>query len=501
MSKIKLDDSFSVPTDVTSKWTICESKEDSVVDGVHILGRAVGPFFVTDSESGNRRFYSKKLWENAISKNADRMKNSSMLGTVGHKQPIDDLAIAEGKVSHKVTKLWIDEDTGVGMGEILIFGSDSGRNLNSYLRGGVPIAVSSRAGGEFNGQTKTGAKIVDEDSYSLEGFDFVLNPGVKTAVPTLVENLQPTDLPLDNATTEDDMSTALLESLTADKVSLQARLDESINALAASNRDKTALQSDLETVRTASQTLQESLDATTTELNESKAKVTELQESLAAYQELGDAATINEAMTQSMELIGQYQELGTISQLTEALDSADNLINEYSEIGSPDEIEEIVEEHDIYEELGSPKYIQSRLQLLEKYESLGSLTEFGSLFESYESYLKLGTVDEISETLTAVDGMINKLDNENLASEVSDLSTQYSVAPAKIEEMLKKHGKSETVSILESLMTPSTSTRYDAPKKDKVNEDLSEEDQGSGFVTSLSNGGSRAERLLESLSR
>jgi len=67
--------------------------------------------FLVEHSSLNHRYYTRELWDKAISENADVVTRGKMLGTIGHEQPIDDKALLEGKISHRVSKIWIDESS------------------------------------------------------------------------------------------------------------------------------------------------------------------------------------------------------------------------------------------------------------------------------------------------------------------------------------------------------------------------------------------------------
>ena len=88
-----------------------------------------------DGKSQNNRFYERKLWDKVLKETSDYVNHGLMLGTIGHEQPIDDNAVREGKVSHRVSKLWIDDNKKLGMGEMLILNTPTGRTLNTMLRG------------------------------------------------------------------------------------------------------------------------------------------------------------------------------------------------------------------------------------------------------------------------------------------------------------------------------------------------------------------------------
>lgn len=165
------DTYFSSDDPVTFRWEIAESDigNPGIVDGVSILGRAVGPFFVIDGKSQNNRFYERRLWERVIKEAQSTIQKGAMLCTIGHGQTLDDAALLDGKISHRISKLWIDENKKVGMGEMLILNTPAGRTLNTYLRSGCELPVSSRGYGKYSSTMEDGTRIVDSDTYKLEG--------------------------------------------------------------------------------------------------------------------------------------------------------------------------------------------------------------------------------------------------------------------------------------------------------------------------------------------
>lgn len=213
----QLVDRFTIPIE-NAVWKVVESKNESKVDGKTILARVQGQFFLVNGESLNGRWYSESLWENCISNCQERFKNGGLFGTIGHDQPLDEDALRNGDISHTVTNLWIED--GKGMGEILVLGTESGKQLEVCLRAGLPIPVSSRAYGKVSGKGPNGSDLIDEKSFILETFDFVLSPGVPSAFPKVVENAK-------NHQQESlSMEKDVLEKLCEDKSQLQAQLAE-----------------------------------------------------------------------------------------------------------------------------------------------------------------------------------------------------------------------------------------------------------------------------------
>jgi len=124
--------------------SVALSESQSIVDGEHIIARASGEAFFPDSASRNNRFYPREAWTNALKDESlqTRLGKRLVFGSVGHDQPLDDVAVREGKISHIVNRIYIDESTGKGMAEFLILNTPSGRTLNTLLRAGSAISVS-----------------------------------------------------------------------------------------------------------------------------------------------------------------------------------------------------------------------------------------------------------------------------------------------------------------------------------------------------------------------
>jgi hypothetical protein len=153
-----------------------------------VLAVVEGVFFVADEPSRNGRVYPRELWENVLSSpDLKRMlQNRLLFGTVGHvEEQLDDL-IREGKVSHVVTELKLLPD-GRGWGRAEILDTPVGRVLKTLLESGSKLSVSSKAYGEYDGQTGEGYWRVSPSNFLLERFDFVVDPGFLEAQPKVKE--------------------------------------------------------------------------------------------------------------------------------------------------------------------------------------------------------------------------------------------------------------------------------------------------------------------------
>lgn len=164
--------------------------------GEGVLGVVKGPSFFSDGYSRNGRFYPKELWENALknSNTMQKLERGLMFGCIGHpKEYTLDALLESGKVSHKVTNISIDPKTGNGIAEYHILDTPSGRILNTILRSGSQMYVSTRAFGGFTNETKKKDgkeyKVLDSTNFELESIDFVIEPGFLQTNPKLVESI------------------------------------------------------------------------------------------------------------------------------------------------------------------------------------------------------------------------------------------------------------------------------------------------------------------------
>ena len=161
--------------------TILEEDRSKLPEGV--LLRVKGQFGITEQDNLNRRTYENSLWRNVLGKKeiAEKMQTRSLLGEADHPK---ELETSLTRVSHAVSKLWLDESSNKLMGEADILDTPSGRILNTLFRYGAQVGVSSRGQGaviESNGR-----RVVDPSSYEYITHDFVLDPSCQGSFPTPV---------------------------------------------------------------------------------------------------------------------------------------------------------------------------------------------------------------------------------------------------------------------------------------------------------------------------
>jgi hypothetical protein len=139
---------------------------------------ARGEFARADRATANRRLYPYTLWERELTRLGKQLTERKVFGELDH--PMDGRTQLK-RVSHLVTKLWIE--SGVVMGEAEILNTTEGKNLKAILEGGGKVGVSSRGFGTTKPNVK-GEDVVQGD-YRLMTFDFVADPANHSSYPTV----------------------------------------------------------------------------------------------------------------------------------------------------------------------------------------------------------------------------------------------------------------------------------------------------------------------------
>ena len=151
---------------------VLESEEGS--DGkksLHLNGICIQG----DIRNANQRVYSSQEIGKAVKTLNEQIAGGySVLGEVDHPQ---DLRINLDRVSHMITKMWMDGPNGYG--KLKLIPTPMGQLIETMLTSGVKLGVSSRGSGE-----------VDE-SGNVRGFeiitvDVVAQPSAPGAYPTPV---------------------------------------------------------------------------------------------------------------------------------------------------------------------------------------------------------------------------------------------------------------------------------------------------------------------------
>lgn len=151
---------------------VLESEEG--IDGKKSL-HLNGIFIQGDIRNANQRVYSSYEIGKAVKTLNEQISGGySVLGEVDHPQ---DLKINLDRVSHMITKMWMDGPNGYG--KLKILPTPMGQLIQTMLESGVKLGVSSRGSGEV------------DSSGTVQGFeiitvDIVAQPSAPGAYPTPV---------------------------------------------------------------------------------------------------------------------------------------------------------------------------------------------------------------------------------------------------------------------------------------------------------------------------
>lgn len=423
------------------------------IDGVNVLGAFSGIFFVPDGKSVNERFYPRSFWENVLKDEElqKRLEDRVMFGTIGHEDKyVDDVDLASGKVSHIVTKLWIDESTGLGMGEALILGTTSGQNLYRFLKAGCNIKISSRAYGDYiPGQLHEGMPIMDASTYRLEGFDVVLFPGFNETKLTLNESKSKNDIKKDKLIVENIIKRRSNIMAAKSKKLLKAESDLTSEL----KRSKLKAESDVIAKNKIIEKLEADLKNAETERDQWKVEGSKLLESYKKYNSLGTLKSIQEKLDKLVEfekISNDPEDLRkTIVEATEKINSGKNYIAESE--SALDMSESAIKQYlDIVGTVSQAKRDKIKSErALKQYTSLGTISELISMKAKYE---------EMQQSM-------DKAKLEEDCRKYSNLTGQTIESVQKVFESSKS--REDAISILESL----------AVKKAKIHESKSESKQ------------------------
>lgn len=370
------------------------------VDGRNVLGILSGIFFVPDGRSVNERFYPRKFWEEVLAdpELQNRLQDRVMFGTIGHEDKyVDDEDLAKGKVSHIVTKLWIDDETGMGMGEALILGTDAGRNLYMLLKAGAKIKISSRAYGDYvQGQLHEGMPIMDAKTYRLEGFDVVLLPGFPQTRLSVHESAKCNDI--NNKLIIESVIKRRSESMAEDKKSKK------------SVKSETSLTSELRRSRAKAESQNLTYEK----------KIKELETKLEAITKERD--TWKEEGTKLLKSYNRYNSLGTVKDLTSKLEK----LSAFEEIA--DEPQEI--KSTIVEATNRINQSKETAQMMNEAASALDMTE-----TALNQYLDLvGTVSQARRDKIKMERALKQYTSFGTISDIAAMSEKFKTMQEKLEQ-------------------------------------------------------------------
>jgi hypothetical protein len=170
MSKKLLREFFALCDGGICQDLLTEAEKRFVAEGGMIL---TGICQRANTLNGNGRMYNERILRREVKNYQKLIDENRALGELDHP---DSSVVELSKVSHKVTKLWMDGDDVYG--KIQVLPTPSGNILRSLVESGVQVGISSRGLGsvrEQNGQT------IVEDDFQLICFDMVSEPSTPGA--------------------------------------------------------------------------------------------------------------------------------------------------------------------------------------------------------------------------------------------------------------------------------------------------------------------------------
>ena len=150
---------------------VLESDDEGGKKSLHLNGICIQG----DIRNANQRIYSSQEIGKAVKTLNEQISGGySVLGEVDHPQ---DLSINLDRVSHMITKMWMDGPNGYG--KLKILPTPMGQLIQSMLEAGVKLGVSSRGSGEVDGSGNV-------QGFEIITVDVVAQPSAPGAYPTPV---------------------------------------------------------------------------------------------------------------------------------------------------------------------------------------------------------------------------------------------------------------------------------------------------------------------------
>ena len=143
-----------------------DGKKSLYLNGICIQG---------DIRNANQRVYSSREIDRAVKTLNEQISGGySVLGEVDHPE---DLKINLDRVSHMITKMWMDGPNGYG--KLKIIPTPMGNIVQTMLESGCKLGVSSRGSGEVDGSGNV-------QGFEIITVDIVAQPSAPGAYPTPV---------------------------------------------------------------------------------------------------------------------------------------------------------------------------------------------------------------------------------------------------------------------------------------------------------------------------
>jgi len=175
-----------------AKVRILESDRSKLPEAV--LCRVVYPICNIGQLNANNRVYEREVWEKVLADEGirEKMNNRTLFGQAEHPaETQSDLQLT----SHTIFEMWIDENDGRVYQKMDILDTPTGRIVDTLLRAGCQVGVSTRAEGdleEFEIEEGKVCQRVVPESYKYVTTDFTADPSTFNVAPVaLQQNVVP----------------------------------------------------------------------------------------------------------------------------------------------------------------------------------------------------------------------------------------------------------------------------------------------------------------------
>jgi hypothetical protein len=140
-----------------------------------------GKFQEAEAVNKNKRMYPRSILAENMDRLQETIKEGGLIGELDH--PTDSI-IHFANASHKITRLWWENNVMMGEGEIL--NTPHGQILRALIGDDVRVGISSRGIG--NGKVNEDGILVIGESYKLITFDAVADPSTNRAFQKKVDD-------------------------------------------------------------------------------------------------------------------------------------------------------------------------------------------------------------------------------------------------------------------------------------------------------------------------
>ena len=148
--------------------------------------RITGLFQEGDKENANGRIYPRDILENAVKAIQEDLDRRSVMGEFDHPP---DAKIHLDRISHLLTKVWMDGKKVYGEAEVLD-NQPLGRCLRGLFERKVQVGISSRGVGDMEVRESGGEEFYEVlPGYAFVTWDAVAEPSVHGATLNVMEGL------------------------------------------------------------------------------------------------------------------------------------------------------------------------------------------------------------------------------------------------------------------------------------------------------------------------